>query len=56
MQPIQSTARIILAIRLLGATDRRNDNKPEIITTASPIKNDQRLPIDKIARPPINKI
>jgi hypothetical protein len=55
MQATQSTARIIQPAKLLGRVVR-NENNAEIITNASPVKNDQRAPMDKIIKPAISKI
>jgi len=56
MQPIKRTVRIIWATRLLGRPSRRNENKPDTMTNASPVKNDQRPPMDKTTKPTINKV
>jgi hypothetical protein len=55
MQPTQSSSRIIQPAKLLGLV-ARNENKAEIITKASPVKNDQRPPMDKITKPAINNV
>src|ERR1017187_8537341 len=45
MQPTQSNRRIIKPAKLLGLVARK-PNKAEIITNASPVKKDQRPPMD----------
>jgi hypothetical protein len=55
MHPIHNITRIIQPRRLHGRGSR-GENKAETIANASPIKKDQRTPIDKIAKPAINKI
>jgi hypothetical protein len=56
MQPMKSSVRIIWTTKLLGRMSRRNENKPETMTNASPVKNDQRTPMAKIIKPTINNV
>jgi hypothetical protein len=55
MQPTQSSNRIIQPVILLGLV-ARNENKAEIATNESPVKNDQRPPMDEITKPAINNV
>ena len=55
MQPTQRSSRIIKPNKLLDLVARK-PNKAEIITNASPVKNDQRPPMDSKTKPAINNI
>jgi len=55
MQPTQSNIRTIQPAKRLGLV-ARNENKPEIVSKASPAKIDQRPPTDKIIKLAINNV
>jgi hypothetical protein len=51
---IQSIVRKIQVMRLVGHETRRNENELEIMSNATPIKNDHRSPTEKTIKPAIN--